>query len=96
MKKFLTAFAAIASGFSAQSAGAATPKIEQADATPVTTQEPSKAENTKGKVSVRNEAGDQFDFILKRSEETGQMMAWHSSHASHASHASHRSHYSSR
>lgn len=42
------------------------------------------------------ENGDQFNFVLKRNAETGQMMAWHESHASHASHSSHSSHYSSR
>jgi hypothetical protein len=34
--------------------------------------------------------------VLKRSEETGLMMAQHASHSSHSSHSSHRSHISSR
>jgi len=95
MKKFLTTFAAIAAGFATQAATAAVPKAD--DSVP----ESAKAlhgptSNQSGAVAVRNDAGDQFNFVLKRSGETGQMMAYHESHASHASHASHHSHYSSR
>lgn len=97
MKKFLTAFAAIAAGFASQSATASIPKSEPvATVAPITATMPTQTARAEGRVSVRDNAGDLFDFVLKRSEETGQMMAWHESHASHASHASHQSHYSSR
>lgn len=92
MKNFLKSFAAIAAGFAAQSASAAitnTP-LEQSKS-----QDVSSAANSQGSgaVAVRTDEGDIFNFVMKRSMETGQVMAYHSSHASHSSH---RSHYSSR
>ena len=96
MKKFLTAFAGIAAAFAADAtttvaSGAviAPTKDAQNVAAP---QAFTLGEN----IRTTNAQGDQFDFVLKRSEDTGLMMAWHSSHSSHASHASHASHYSSR
>jgi len=47
-------------------------------------------------ITTIDSKGDQFNFVLKRSADTGLMMAYHSSHSSHASHSSHSSHYSSR
>lgn len=97
MKKFMTAFAAIAAGFASQVAAAPietsrqsqgyVPESEHAG---VTTQPSNEL------VSVTDDKGDEFNFVLKRSPETGVLMAYHSSHSSHRSHASHRSHYSSR
>lgn len=93
MKKFLTAFAAVAAGFASQAATAAVPQGESNSQNPNVATNPSEAINTDGAVVIRNDAGDQFNFVLKRSTETNQLMAYHSSHASHASHSSH---YSSR
>ncbi len=96
MKKYLAAFAGIAAAFAVD----ATPTVFSG-----TVSAPTKdAQNvaapqafTLGEnIRTTNAQGDQFDFVLKRSEDTGFMMAWHSSHSSHASHASHASHYSSR
>ena len=104
MRKFLTAFAALAAGFAAQSAAASdsmgapeplSPLSQGADA-------PSGTVQSDGLVTVRNDAGDQFAFVLKRSAETGFLVAQHQSHtsheshSSHSSHSSHRSHYSGR
>lgn len=93
MKKFLTAFAAVAAGFASQSASASVPQDESNSQNPNVASNQSAAINTDGAVAIRNDAGDQFNFVLKRSSETSQLMAYHSSHASHASHSSH---YSSR
>jgi hypothetical protein len=97
MKKFLTAFGVIAASFAAAHTASATapassipqPAATQANSA-VTQVDPS------GRVTVRDGAGDLFNFVLKRSGDTGVMMAEHESHASHGSHGSHRSHYSSR
>lgn len=35
-------------------------------------------------------------LVITRSQQTGELMAYHSSHRSHSSHSSHQSHYSSR
>lgn len=98
MRKFLTAFAAVAAGFASQNspaaiAGTSFPTITSALQND-TVNEALKAED--GLVSVVDEKGDEFSFVLKRSSETGAMMAYHSSHSSHRSHSSHSSHYSSR
>lgn len=95
MKKFMTAFAAIAASFAAHHAEASVNQNPvQAPSNEFATSNASVAANDK--ISVSDESGNAFNFVLKRSNETGLMMAWHESHASHASHASHRSHYSSR
>lgn len=91
-KKFMGAFALIASSFVAQQATANT--VSLPESTPL--QDISTA--TTGVVAsdlikTKSDSGDIFNFVLKRSGETGQLMAYHESHASHASHASH---YSSR
>lgn len=94
MKKFMGAFAAIAAGFVAQNATAA---INTADGRGPEAAAPASTETQTGnQLSIKSGSGDIFNFTLKRSPETGQLMAWHSSHASHASHGSHSSHYSSR
>lgn len=95
MKKFMTAFAVIAAGFAAKSASAALPSSETPSSVSELTPHLAKMEAVNKSIYVRNNKGDQFSFVLKRSTETGQMMALHESHASHASHESHRSHYSS-
>ncbi len=95
MKKFMTAFAVIAAGFAAKSASASLPSSEIPSAVSDLTHHLAETVAGKESIYVRNDEGDQFSFVLKRSTETGQMMALHESHASHASHESHRSHYSS-
>jgi hypothetical protein len=95
MKKFLTSFAAVAAGFTAQVAPAAMAPT-QAPLVPQNAVSATSLIAPDGKVSVRGDGGDVFDFVLKRSGETGLLMAEHASHASHASHRSHSSHYSSR
>ncbi len=97
MRKFLTAFAAVAAGFASQNSPAAVAGASSPIASALqneTVNEALKAED--GIVSVIDEKGDEFSFVLKRSSETGVMMAYHSSHSSHRSHSSHSSHYSSR
>ncbi len=96
MKKFLTTFAGIAAAFAAD----ATPSTASSiDLTPVKDTQNVAAPQAfvlGENIRTMDSKGDQFDFVLKRSEDTGLLMAWHSSHSSHASHASHASHYSSR
>lgn len=92
MKRFMKAFAVVASGFAAHAASAAhlsetVLKSAEGVVTP-------KATPSTEKLAVRTAEGDAFNFVLKRASEDGKLMAWHESHASHASHASHRSHYS--
>src|SRR5215212_6910319 len=101
MRKFLTAVAARAAGFAAQSTVAAiqpsTPKLLAT--LPGAANAPAAPVRSDGLVTVRNDAGDQFAFVLKRSADTGFLMAEHQSHVSHeshSSHSSHRSHYSGR
>jgi len=96
MKKFLTAFAGIAAAFASNASTSPT----NVAASTVTTdaQNISALSTTKlsENIKIIDSKGDQFNFVLKKSEGTGQMMAWHNSHSSHASHSSHSSHYSSR
>jgi hypothetical protein len=89
-KRFLGAFALIASSFVADQAFANT--IEVPNSIPTQNTSSSNAVNPE-LVSVNNESGDIFNFVLKRSAETGKLMAYHESHSSHRSHSSH---YSSR
>lgn len=96
MKKFLTAFAGIAAAFASN---ASTTPVASTSMTPtvdgqnvVAPQATVLGEN----ITTVDSKGDQFNFVLKKSADTGLMMAYHSSHSSHASHASHSSHYSSR
>jgi len=92
MKKFLSAFAGIAAAFVSDANATVAPskvstplegKSFVSQAVPLPSQN----------VTVRDSKGDQFDFVLKKSSDTGQMMAYHNSHSSHSSHSSH---YSSR
>jgi len=90
LKSFLGKFGVIAASFVATAVcaspavSAATPTIEQADASAV--------EGTK--FTAATESGDLMNFTLKRVGANGPLFAEHESHASHSSHASHRSHYS--
>lgn len=95
MKKYLKTFAAVAAGF-------ATSQTTSANVNDAHTElhSPLKAQATDAignnqpeMMNIHDSAGDLFKFVMKRSVETGQLMAYHSSHASHSSH---RSHYSSR
>ncbi len=95
MKKFLTTFAGIATAFAssahaAQAPASIAPTIDSQNT--VAPQATVLGEN----ITTIDSKGDQFNFVLKKSADTGLMMAYHSSHSSHASHASHSSHYSSR
>lgn len=96
MKKFLAAFVGIAAAFASN-----------ATTTPATTYSMAPTIDAKNvsapqafvlgeNIATVDAKGDQFNFVLKKSTDTGLMMAYHSSHASHASHSSHSSHYSSR
>ena len=95
MKKFLSVFAGVAAAFAGNAnaiavSNTSTPIV---DSTHVSSQGPAPlAEN----IAIVDDKGDQFNFILKKSDDTGLMMAYHSSHSSHSSHRSHSSHYSSR
>lgn len=94
MKKFMLAFTTVAAGFASQESNAVIAPVTQdklLDSSLATT-EPSQI-RADGLVSVVDNKGDAFEFVLKRSTETGTMMAYHTSHRSHSSH---RSHYSSR
>ena len=96
MKKFLTAFAGVAAAFASS---AATEKVAAVPTMPALDgQSVAAPQATVLGVNIKSiySNGDQFNFVLKRSEDSGLMMAYHSSHSSHASHASHSSHYSSR
>lgn len=91
-KKFMGAFALIASSFVAQQATANTVQLHESTTMQDVSSDAigSVASNL---INTKSESGDIFNFVLKRSDETGQLMAYHESHASHSSH---RSHYSSR
>lgn len=93
MKKFLSTFACISAAFasSATTAPALTYSMTPTmDAKNVSAPQATVLDEN---ITTIDSKGDQFNFVLKRSADTGLMMAWHSSHASHASHSSH---YSSR
>ena len=90
MKKVIGSFAALASVFVGQHADA---KPQNSDVTPssspkdvVSTTKQMTSENV---VVVAN--GNHYDFLIKKSEKTGELHAYHSSHASHSSHRSHSS-----
>ena len=96
MKKYLTAFASLAAAFAANAA----PSPKNVPAASFVKDSPSislgQSTSLGEKFSVKSTSGDEYDFVLKKSEESGLLMAYHSSHRSHSSHSSHRSHYSSR
>jgi hypothetical protein len=95
MKKFLATFAGVAAAFASHAstqpaASHSAPALNSHNiASPQATV---LGEN----ITTIDSNGDQFNFVLKKSADTGLMMAYHSSHSSHASHSSHSSHYSSR
>ncbi|WP_082716210.1 His-Xaa-Ser repeat protein HxsA2 [Burkholderia sp. BDU5] len=93
--KFLVPLTTIIAAIAAEHSSAAvlppTNQIQEREALPV----PGAAGDQSGKLTVR--AGeDSFSFVLKRSTQTGLLMAQHESHESHSSHSSHSSHYSHR
>lgn len=98
MKKFLATFTSIAAVFASnavtvQSPGYSSISTPAIDAHNVS----SPQQNALGEeIKIIDSKGNQFDFVLKRSADTGLMMATHQSHSSHRSHSSHQSHYSSR
>ena len=89
--KFLALFGGVAAAFAGQNAEARiptslpNPQISTSNVLNVIAPD--------GQVIVRDQKGDEFEFVLKNSEQTGLVMA---GHRSHRSHSSHRSHYSSR
>lgn len=91
MKKFMTPLAMLVASFATDTALGL-----QDQSSTVNTQIDSRSTVPARERFSVVENGDEFNFVLKRDAETGQMMAWHESHASHSSHSSHRSHYSSR
>jgi hypothetical protein len=95
MKKFLSAFAGVATAFAANAANQ--PSVDHGIAkTTETSATSQQSVAVNERITTTDSKGDQFNFVLKKSSDTGMMMAWHESHASHASHSSHSSHYSSR
>jgi len=90
MKNFLTSFAAVATGFAAQTATAAVQQ-EAPRAVPVEAQAVVSVAQPENLTLSNN--GDIFNFVLRRSGDTGLMMADHESHSSHSSHSSHYSGY---
>lgn len=92
MKKFLATFAGVAAAFAsnASTQPAASHNAPTLDSHNIAAPQATVlGEN----ITTIDSKGDQFNFILKKSTDTGLLMAYHSSHASHASHSSH---YSSR
>lgn len=89
MKKFLSTFAGIAATFAASAIAA--------PSTPHTMNPAMELVSVVSKsLTASDSKNDQFNFVLKKSADTGLMMAAHGSHSSHASHASHASHFSRR
>jgi hypothetical protein len=96
MKKFLTAFAGIAAAFASNASTAPTSSTSMSSVVDGQNVAAPQATVLGENITTIDSKGDQFNFVLKRSADTGLMMAYHSSHSSHASHSSHSSHYSSR
>ncbi|WP_408596484.1 His-Xaa-Ser repeat protein HxsA2 [Limnohabitans sp.] len=89
--RFLALFGGVAAAFAAQNA---TASIQALNPTPqIATTNVLNVIAPDGQVIVHDRHGDEFEFVLKNSGQTGLMMA---GHRSHRSHSSHRSHYSSR
>lgn len=95
MKKFLSAFTAVATSFVNQAVSASENKPEIALLNKLENVVNS-YENNIPKLSLVDSKGDEQLFVLKRQADSGYLMAYHESHSSHSSHSSHRSHYSSR
>ena len=93
MKKFLTAFAGIAAAFAASAAAVPSTAQFMAPTLDVLSISAPQANVFSKNASSAASIDDQFNFVLKKSADTGLVMA---RHASHASHRSHSSHYSSR
>lgn len=96
MKKFLTTFAGIATAFASNASTAPASSASMAPTVDGQNVAAPQATVLGENITTIDSKGDQFNFVLKKSADTGLMMAYHSSHSSHASHASHSSHYSSR
>lgn len=95
MKKFLATFAGVAAAFASN---ASTQPVALHTAPSLDSHKIAAPQATVlgENITTIDSKGDQFNFVLKKSADTGLMMAYHASHSSHASHASHSSHYSSR
>ncbi len=91
MKKFMTSFAVLAAGFSAQQAEALPAQQETLLVTP-SVEATVQGQVASSQITVTDKVGDAFQFKLERAG-NGQLMAYHQSHSSHSAH---RSHYSSR
>jgi len=92
MKKFLSAFTAIATSFANQAVSASEHKPEFTLANKLENVLNS-YDNKAPKLSIVDAKGDEQLFVLQRQSDSGFLIA---SHGSHRSHSSHRSHYSSR
>lgn len=68
--------------------------ISKADAAPTNNSTPMLDSNSE-KSAVAVFELPEF-LVITRSQQSGELMAYHSSHRSHSSHSSHQSHYSSR
>lgn len=84
-RTFLTSVAA---------AVAALTGISRADAAPTTSSTPLIDGNSEKRAVAVFELPE--FLVITRSQQSGELMAYHSSHRSHSSHSSHQSHYSSR
>lgn len=90
MKKTLGSFAALATAFVGQHADAKMNKqVQTKESKPTTIPTVTQQNQTENLRVVAN--GQKFDFVLKNSETTGELFAYHRSHSSHASHRSHSS-----
>lgn len=90
MKKVIGSFAALVSAFVAQHADA---KLQNQDVQSAGIPQDAAARTSQvASESIAVAAsGHQYNFLLKKSERTGEMHAYHSSHSSHSSHRSHSS-----
>jgi len=95
MKKFLTAFTVVATGFANQAISSNVNKTEQTLLSNLDSIKNTHVSKVPP-LSIVDSQGNEQLFVLKRNTDNGVLMAFHESHRSHSSHSSHRSHYSSR
>lgn len=91
-KKFLTLFSGLAATFANTSAFSSVPVAPPA-VSQISQAHQLQVDTPGGQFFITNTNGDELEFLLRRSEQIGILMA---GHRSHRSHSSHRSHYSSR
>ena len=96
MKKFLNLFGSVAAAFASIHSLAEAKVLSDVAPNHASSSTASTVIHKSNDVSIVDKQGEEFLFILKRSEDTGVLMAYHSSHRSHSSNRSHSSHYSGR